>query len=92
MKVQHFQLKKNGLTGRTTIQNKVMQGDVLSLLVSSVMVDQNIGKQALKEGNTYLYKRKVEIPPLAMQNDTLGINECGTKSKAMNAFFNTRQT
>ena len=67
-----------------------MQGDVLSPLVSSVMVDQNIGKQALKTGNSYMYKGIVETPPLAMQDDTLGISDCGIKSKDMNEFLNTR--
>ena len=80
----------SGLTEKTTIRNKIMQGDVLSPLVSSVMVDQNIGKQALKTGNSYMYKGIVEIPPLAMQDDTLGISDCGIKSKAMNEFLNTR--
>ena len=53
-----------------------MQGDVLSPLVSSNMVDKHIGKEALKTGQTYLYKNKVVIPPLAMQDDTLGISQC----------------
>ena len=83
----------SGLTERTTMRNKIMQGDVLSPLVSSVMVDENIGKQALKEDVSYLYKEKVEIPPLAMQDGisecASGISECGTKSKEMNALLNT---
>ena len=37
-----------------------------------------------------MYKKSVEIPPLTMQDDTLGISECGTKSKQMNQFLNTR--
>ena len=48
-----------------------MQGDVLSPLVSSNMVDKYIGKKALETGQVYLYKNKVEIPPLAMVDDTL---------------------
>ena len=36
-----------------------MQGDVLSPLVSSNMVDKHIGKKALETGNVYLYKNKV---------------------------------
>ena len=72
------------------MRNKIMQGDVLSPLVSSVMVDENNGKQALKESVSYLYKGKVEISSLAMQDDTLVISECGTKSKEMNSFLNTR--
>ena len=67
-----------------------MQGDVISPLVSSNMVDSNIGKMALSTGNTYMYKNKVPIPPLAMQDDILGISLCGYKSTLMNKFLNTR--
>ena len=37
----------NGLTLQSIIRNKIMQGDVISPLVSSNMVDKNIGKVAL---------------------------------------------
>ena len=80
----------NGLTQRTSIYEKVMQGDVLSPLVSSNMVDKNVGRVAIETGNTYLYKNMVEIPPLTMQDDTLGISVCGVRSKQMNQFLTTR--
>ena len=80
----------NGTTHKTSIYNKIMQGDVLSPLVSSNMVDQHIGKKALETGQVYYYKNKVMIPPLAMVDDTLGISECGIKTKSMNQFLNTR--
>ena len=80
----------NGITDKTTILEKIMQGDVLSPLVSSNMVDSNIGKSASITGNIYMYKNKIPIPPLMMQDDTLDINECGFKSKEMNNFLNTR--
>ena len=35
----------NGLAQKTSIYNKIMQGDVLSPLVSSNMVDQYIGEK-----------------------------------------------
>ena len=79
----------NGITQTTSIYNKIMQGDVLSPLVSSNMVDQHIGKKALETGQFYLYKNKVKIPPLAMVDDTLGISECGVKTASMNQFLNT---
>ena len=66
----------NGMTEKANIHNKIMQCDVLSPLVSSNMVDQNIGKVAIKAGQFYVYKNKVIIPPLEMQDDTLGISEC----------------
>ena len=45
------------------------------------MVDKNIGESAIKSKNVYFYKNTVEIPPLKMQDDTLGISECGYKGK-----------
>ena len=79
-----------GLTEEANINNRIMQGDVLSPLVSSNMVDQHIGRKAFETGNIYIYKNKVKIPPLAMVDDTLGISECGVKTTVMNQFLNTR--
>ena len=39
----------------------------------------------------YLYKNMVEIPPLTMQDDTLGISVCGVISKQINQFLTTRK-
>ena len=60
----------NGITEKAIIYNKIMQGDVLSPLVSSNTVDRNISKVAKETGKVYRYKDKVEIPPLTMQDDT----------------------
>ena len=67
-----FAIKKTptGITKSSNIYNKIMQRDVLSPLVSSNMVDQHIGKKAIETGSTYLYKNNVQIPPLAMVDDT----------------------
>ena len=67
-----------------------MQGNVLSPLVSSNMVDNHIGKKALETGNVYIYKNKFTIPPLAMVDDTIGISECGIKTTLMNTYLNPR--
>ena len=80
----------NGLTKQCIIRKKIMQGDVISPLVSSNMVYNNIGKMALSTGNTYMYKNIVAIPSLSMQDDTLGISFCGYRSTLMNKFLNTR--
>ena len=80
----------NGLNETRTISNKIMQADVLGNLMSSNMVDTHIGKEAIKSGIIYMYKEKVPIPPLMMQDDTLGVSKCGFKSQVMNTFFNTR--
>ena len=79
-----------GMTETKTIYNKIMQGDVLSPLMSSNMVDSYIGKLAVTTGNTYIYKNKVEIPPLMMQDDTLTVSTCGIKTLKMNNFINTQ--
>ena len=79
-----------GLTEYRTIKNKVMQGDVLSPLMSSNMVDKNIGKVAISARNVYMYKNKVEIPPLMMQDDTLAISVCGFRTTKTNTLINTR--
>ena len=44
-----------GLTSKRTIRNKIMQGDVMSPLVSSNMVDENITKIAMATQNFYIY-------------------------------------
>ena len=45
-----------GMTELRTMRNKIMQGDVLSPLMSRNMADQNIGKTALSSKYTYMYK------------------------------------
>ena len=72
------------------ICEKIMQGDVMSPLLSSIMVDTNIVKVALSAGHSSMYKNKVKIPPLPMQDDTLGISICGYRSAQMNQFLNMK--
>ena len=80
----------NGTTKSVKIVDKVLQGDVLAPLISSNMVEKHIGVPAMASNNVYLYKNKIVIPPLTMQDDTLGVSECGFKSRKMNSFLNTR--
>ena len=54
------------------------------------MVEKNISREAIKNKHTYLYKDKIEILPLIMQDDVLTITKCGKDSKTMNTFLNTR--
>ena len=85
----YFKLKTpNGMTEIETINSKILQGDVLAPLISSNMVDKNIGMKAKDAQNVYLYKDKVVIPPLMMQDDTLGVSQCGYR--LMNNFLNTQ--
>ena len=71
-------------------KNKVLQDDVLAPSLSSNMGDKHTGLPAMNSGNLYLYKGQVVIPPLTMQDDTLGISTCSYKSQQMNNFMNTR--
>ena len=87
----YFKIKTpNGVTEIEEMKNKILQGDVLAPMLSSNMVDKNIGLEALKSQNVYMYKNTVVIPPLMMQDDTLGISKCGHKGRQMNNFLNTR--
>ena len=79
----------NGLTEYRSISNKIMQGDVMAPLMSSNFVDVNIVKTAVRTKNIYMYKDKVPIPPLIMQDDTLTISACGMKTLSMNTMINT---
>ena len=89
-KTVNFAVKTlNGITEISTVHNKIMQGDVLSPLVSSNMVDVNITKTAISTENIYMFKNKVPIPPLIMQDDTLAISTCGYKTRKITNFLNT---
>ena len=80
----------SGLTESRSIRNKIMQGDIMSPLLSSNMVDHHIGKMAVATKNIYMYKNKVEIPPLMMQDNTLAVSTCGLKTTKMNDLINTQ--
>ena len=79
----------HGKTESRCITNKVMQGDVMASLMSSNFVDSNIVKTALRTENVYLYKNKVSIPPLIMQDDTLTVSTCGYKTQKITTLLNT---
>ena len=56
----------------------------------SVSIDK-IGKLCTERGeHMYKYKDLVDIVPLAMVDDLLGIAPCGLKSLALNSFINTQ--
>ena len=59
-------------------------------MLSSKMVDKKIGLEAIKSKKVYLYKNRVVIPPLMMQDDTLGVAQCGFKGRKMNNFLYTK--
>ena len=78
----------HGLSKRELFEDLVMQGDVLSPLISSLQVDK-IGKDCLEnKKHLYYFKDVVPIPPLEMMDDLLTISECGYKTKLLNEFIN----
>ena len=78
----------HGLSKRETFEDLVMQGDVLSPLISSLQVD-TMGKECLEEKkHLFYFKDIVPVPPLGMVDDLLTISECGYKAKLMNEFIN----
>ena len=80
----------NGLTRRESINNIVMQGEVLGPIECSVTVD-TFGKECLNEEKyLYSYKGLVGIPPLAMVDDLACISTCGLETVQMNGFINAK--
>ena len=78
----------HGLSNRELFEDLVMQGDVLSPLISSLQVD-TMGKECLEnKKHLYYFKNLVPIPPLGMVDDLLTISDCGYKTKLMNEFIN----
>ena len=78
----------NGLSKREIFEDLVMQGDILSPLISSLQVD-SIGKECYEnKKHLYFFKNIVPIPPLGMIDDLLTMSECGYKTRLMNEFIN----
>ena len=79
-----------GKTNSGSINNFVLQGDVLAPILCSKQID-TIGKECLEDKKyLYLYKKTVEIPPLTMVDDVLCISECGFKTAMVNAFIQSK--
>jgi hypothetical protein len=77
-KTIYFKVKTpSGKTVEEKIENNILQGDVITPLISSNMVEKNISREAMKNKQVYLCKDKIEIPPLIMQDDILTITGCG---------------
>jgi hypothetical protein len=86
-KSAHFAVKTPvGLTKRSTVKEKILQGDVLASRLCSVQID-SVGKECLEESKyLYMYKDVVGIPPLGMVDDLVCISECGPKTVMLNSF------
>ena len=78
-----------GLTERTNINRKVIQGGPLGPTICAVHMDK-IGKE-MATRNAFSYKYKgINIPALIMMDDILAITECGSSSVETNAFLNAQ--
>ena len=73
------------------INNVEMQGTVLAPLKCAASIDM-IGKEALKENHSILYKYKkcVTIPPLSMIDDILAVTNCSVNSLKMNSIVEAK--
>ena len=79
-----------GQTERRTVNKVVTQGGTWGPMMCSSHID-TLGQTCQKTGeNLYLYKNLVNILPLAMVDDLLGVAECGLDSIKMNTFINTQ--
>ena len=75
-----------GQTQRFPVNRIVQQGGGWGPMECSNTID-TLGKRCRDRGtHNFLYKDVVRILPLAMVDDILGIQECGSKSIAMNTF------
>ena len=79
----------SGLPETRSITNKIMQGDVISPLLSSNFGDVNVVKTAKAPRNIYKFKDQVAIPPLIMQDDTFSVGACGIRNQHTNTMINT---
>ena len=77
------------LTDRQVIYNCVLQGDTWGSILASVQVD-DIGKECVAEGHTYLYKELLPVGFLGLVDDIIGVTEAGLAAQKMNAFINIK--
>ena len=79
-----------GQTERFEIDKVVTQGSTWGSLLCSNHVD-SLGRRCSDSGDhIYKYKKMVEVLPLAMVDDLIGVAECGHDSLALNVFMNTQ--
>ena len=78
-----------GLTERQVLKNIVLQGDTFGSILASVQVD-SIGKECVKEGYGYLYKKTLPVGFLGLVDDIIGVTEAGVQAQMMNSFINIK--
>ena len=79
-----------GQTERVIIKDTVQQGGVFGPILCSNSIDK-IGKKCYDRGeHLYTYKNMVNILPLSMCDDLLGISSCGQESLSLNTYINSQ--
>ena len=79
-----------GQTDRVEVNKIVTQGSTWGPMMCSCHID-TLGKICQKSGsNMYKYKNMVNILPLAMVDDLLGVSKCGLDSISLNTFINSQ--
>ena len=79
-----------GQTERVKIDKIVTQGGTWGSLLCSNHID-TLGRRCRDKGeHLYNYKDQVEVLPLAMVDDLVGIANCGHSSLALNTFINSQ--
>ena len=59
-------------------------------MLCSIHID-TLGRKCRDTGeHMYIYKKHVEVMPLALVDDLIGVTACGHDSLAMNTFINTQ--
>jgi hypothetical protein len=79
-----------GVTNPFNLKKSVLQGSVFGPIKCSVQMD-TLGRDCLQTGDgIYSYKNIIDVPPLAMIDDVLGISKCGEKSIELNSIVNVK--
>ena len=79
-----------GQTDRIDVDRIVAQGGTWGSLLCSNHID-TLGRSCRSTGkHTYSYRNQVEVLPLAMVDDLLGVARCGHDSLELNTFINTQ--
>ena len=76
-----------GITKRESIEDVIIQGDVLGPIFCSKQVETFSQECLEKSEYTYFYRGEVEIPPLSMVDDVLTISECGYRTSMVHGFM-----
>ena len=66
-----------GKTDKADLHNILLQGSVTGPIITSNTVSKHSNK-SFKEGNVYMYMKKVPIAPLSLVDDVATISECNT--------------